>query len=225
LTYTSLATSLAPCFDMDRNTRSPPLSMNVTSSRFTMHLRPWAARCAFLQLVFNSVTQGATRRPCKVHRSTASVLVIVIFSISSFSPIQSQCKCRARGFDIRRARSISRCLSQQPVGVKSKGNSRNSERMRLSQTSDTCREKCQNLRHPAHCTVASESRVPCLQSVAVVSPRTRLWQRRCTVPGCESDRLSEDRLFSPNRSPACFGAVGGAIVADAAGTAFLAGSA
>jgi hypothetical protein len=140
-------------------------------------------------------------------------------------PAQNHCKCRARGFDIRRARSISRFLSQQAVCVKSKGDGRNSERMRLSQRSDTCREKCQNRRHSAHRTVATESRVPCLQSVAVVSLRTRLWQRRCTVPGRGSNHIFEGRLFSPNRCPVGFSAVGGAMVADAAGTAFLAGSA
>src|SRR4029077_5564517 len=74
LTYTSLATSCAPWLDMHRNIRSPLLSMNVTSSRFTTHLRPWAEGCVLLQVTFSSLTHGATRRPCRVHSSSFAVL-------------------------------------------------------------------------------------------------------------------------------------------------------
>jgi hypothetical protein len=43
-------TNCAPWFDMDRNTRSPLMSMNVTSSRFTVQLRPGAVRCALFRV-------------------------------------------------------------------------------------------------------------------------------------------------------------------------------
>jgi hypothetical protein len=86
LTYTSLATNCAPWLDIHRNIRSPLLSMNVTSSRFTMQLCPWAVRRALLQLAFSSLTHGATRRPCSVHLSSVAVLVIVI-SASLPSPL------------------------------------------------------------------------------------------------------------------------------------------
>jgi hypothetical protein len=49
-----------------------------------MHLRLSAVRRALFQLAFSSSTHGATRRPYRVHSSSVAVLVIVIFSISSF---------------------------------------------------------------------------------------------------------------------------------------------
>src|ERR1700688_209178 len=95
--------------------------MNVTSSRFTMHLRPGAARCSLLQLAFSSLTHGATRRPCRVHLSSVTVLVIVIFSIPSFSSVLGQCKCGARRLDPQQTRYISKYLNQQAVSRRSKG--------------------------------------------------------------------------------------------------------
>src|ERR1700722_2297834 len=86
---------------MDRNIRSPLLSMNVTSWRFTMHRRLWVVRCALFQFAFSSLTYGATRRPCRVHSSSFVVLVMVIFSIRSFSAVLGSCKCRARRMDLR----------------------------------------------------------------------------------------------------------------------------
>src|SRR5580658_2470008 len=101
LTYTSLATSRAPWLHMHRNIRSPLWSMNVTSSRFTMRLQPWADGCAFFQVAFSSLTHGATSRPCRVHSSCFDVLVMIIFSIRSFSLVVGLCKSSASREDLR----------------------------------------------------------------------------------------------------------------------------
>src|SRR3984957_3504529 len=86
---------------MHRNIRSPLLSINVTSSRFTMHLPLAAMRRVLFQFAFSSVTHGATRRPCSVHLSRFAVLVIVILNIPTCSHIDGHCKREARGLERR----------------------------------------------------------------------------------------------------------------------------
>src|SRR6266853_2890713 len=77
-------------------------------------------RHALFQLVFSSSPQGATRRPCRVHRCSVAVSVIVIFSIPSLFSDLGQCKCRAIRLDLHRTRRVSRWLRQQTVPAKSK---------------------------------------------------------------------------------------------------------
>src|ERR1700722_2806786 len=82
---------------MHRNIRSPLLSMNVTSSRFTTHFPLSATWRSLFQFAFSSLTHGPTRRPCSTHLSSFAVLVIVIFNISSGSLVSGHCKRKARG--------------------------------------------------------------------------------------------------------------------------------
>ena len=77
---------------MIRRSRSPLLSMNVTSLRSTVHPRPFCARCLFFQHVLNSPTHGWTKRPSRVHLCSVAVSAIVIRSIRvarSLRPVAS----------------------------------------------------------------------------------------------------------------------------------------
>ena len=67
-----------PSIDMVRSSRSPLLSMNVTSLRSTVHPRPFCARCLFFQHVLSSPTHGWTKRPSRVHLCSVAVSAIVI---------------------------------------------------------------------------------------------------------------------------------------------------
>ena len=66
---------------MVRRSRSPLLSINVTSLRSTVHPRPFCARCLFFQHVLSSLTHGSTKRPSRVHLCSVAVSAIVIRSI------------------------------------------------------------------------------------------------------------------------------------------------
>ena len=66
---------------MVRRSRSPLLSMNVTSLRSTVHPRPFCARCLFFQHVLSSPTHGWTKRPSRVHLCSVAISAIVIRSI------------------------------------------------------------------------------------------------------------------------------------------------
>src|SRR5260370_27430659 len=65
---------------MARKRISPLLSMNVTSLRSTRHARPLRLRLTVLQFALSSLTQGPNRRPCRTHRISVGVSVMVIFS-------------------------------------------------------------------------------------------------------------------------------------------------
>jgi len=70
----------APRLDMVRRSFSPAWSTEVTSLRSTMHVQTLRLRYAFFQFVLSSLTHGSTKRPCRTHRISAGVLVMVIFS-------------------------------------------------------------------------------------------------------------------------------------------------
>jgi len=70
----------APSLDIARKSLAAPLSMNVTSLSSTMHARPLRVRATLLQIDLSSLTQGPNRRPCKTHRTSVGVSVMVIFS-------------------------------------------------------------------------------------------------------------------------------------------------
>ena len=70
----------APSLDIVRKSFAAPLSMNVTSLSSTMHARPLRVRATLLQIDLSSLTQGPNRRPCKTHRISVGVSVMVIFS-------------------------------------------------------------------------------------------------------------------------------------------------
>src|SRR5258708_4069937 len=100
------ATNCTSCLAMARSSLSPPLSMNVTSLRSSTHFRPLPVRCVFLQLVLSSRTHGPTKRPCRIHFSSAGVSVLVIFNTStSLARRIDSFTCRQRG------RNAQRCLS------------------------------------------------------------------------------------------------------------------
>ena len=70
----------APRLDMVRRSFSPAWSTEVTSLRSTTHVHTLRLRYAFFQFVLSSLTHGSTKRPCRTHRISAGVLVMVIFS-------------------------------------------------------------------------------------------------------------------------------------------------
>src|SRR6202030_2745785 len=80
-----LAVNRAPSLAMMHKSRSPLLSMNLTSSRSTMHARPSSVRWFTFQHVPSSCTQGPARRPCRIHLSSVGVLLKLIFNML-FSP-------------------------------------------------------------------------------------------------------------------------------------------
>ena len=71
-----------PCFDMVRSSVSPFLSINVTSLRSTTHVRLSSARWVCFQILLSSPTHRPTRRPCRIHFSSAGVSDLVIFNTS-----------------------------------------------------------------------------------------------------------------------------------------------
>src|SRR5260370_117352 len=75
LTYRPLAISCSPFLDIARSSRSPLLSMNVTSLRSIMQARLSWLLCALFQVVLSSLAHGPTKRPCTIHlRSVAGTL-------------------------------------------------------------------------------------------------------------------------------------------------------
>src|SRR5271170_100594 len=76
----------------------------------------------------------------------------------------------------------------------------NGERIQVSQTLDTCRQKCQKLRHPPHRIIASQGRAPCLQSVAMVSVRARFGSGGAPYLGVEADRYLKMVYFLTSES-------------------------
>src|SRR5258708_32726363 len=83
LTYKPLAMSCAPFLDIARSSRSPLLSMDVTSLRSIMQARLSWLRCALFQVVLNSLTHGPTNRPCTIHLLTVAVSMMLIFSTAT----------------------------------------------------------------------------------------------------------------------------------------------
>src|SRR6266446_3880121 len=94
-TYNPLAISCAPFLHMARSSRSPLLSMNVTSLRSIMQARLSWLRCAFFQVVLSSLTHGPTKRPCTIHLLSVAVSVMVIFSTSTSQARQNETSCSA----------------------------------------------------------------------------------------------------------------------------------
>src|SRR5467141_4550019 len=90
LTYRPLAKSCAPFLDMARSSRSPLLSMNVTSLRSMMQARLSWLLCAFFQVVLSSLTHGPTKRPCTIHLLSVAVSVMVIFNTSTSQARQNE---------------------------------------------------------------------------------------------------------------------------------------
>src|SRR6266852_5054953 len=80
-TYSPLAISCAPFLHMARSSRSPLLSMNVTSLRSIMQARLSSLLCALFQAVLNSLTHGPTKRPCTIHLLSVAVSMMVILSM------------------------------------------------------------------------------------------------------------------------------------------------
>ena len=78
----------APALDMLRNSRSPRLSMNVTSLRSTTHVRPWRLRIRLLQFVLSSPIQGPTRQPWRIHRISVGLSLVVILNTSASDPLE-----------------------------------------------------------------------------------------------------------------------------------------
>src|SRR6266403_4212581 len=94
LTYRPLAKSCAPFLDMARKSRSPLLSMNVTSLRSIMQARLSWLLCALFQVVLSSLTHGPTKHPCTIHLLSVGVSVMVIFS----TPTSHVCCAHAPGY-------------------------------------------------------------------------------------------------------------------------------
>src|SRR6202795_1315295 len=80
--YIPVQMNCVPSFDMVRKSLCPPLSMNVTPLRSTVHAPPFWARCLFFQHVLSSPTHGPTKRPSSVHLCSATISAIVIRNIS-----------------------------------------------------------------------------------------------------------------------------------------------
>jgi hypothetical protein len=59
----------------------------------------------------------------------------------------------------------------------------------VSQTLDTCREKCRKLRHSRIASWVQKAERTCLQSVAVFSVAARFWQGPCTL--CRRPRRAD----------------------------------
>src|ERR1700741_5266069 len=81
LVYIPLAVNFAPSLASKRKSRSPHLSMNVTSLRSTMQSRRTSVRWLFFQHALSSCTQGSVSRPCRAHLSSSGVSLKVIFNI------------------------------------------------------------------------------------------------------------------------------------------------
>src|ERR1700752_2800082 len=81
LVYIPLAVNFAPSLASKRKSRSPHLSMNVTSLRSTMQSRRTSVRWFFFQHALNCCTQGSVSRPCRAHLSSSGVSLKVIFNI------------------------------------------------------------------------------------------------------------------------------------------------
>src|ERR1700676_3613534 len=76
-----------PSLDIARRSFSPARSTEMTSLRSITHVQTLRLRYAFFQFVLSSLTHGSTKRPCRTHRISAGVLVMVIFStFSLFGP-------------------------------------------------------------------------------------------------------------------------------------------
>src|SRR5580700_3788206 len=87
----------APRLDMARRSFSPARSTEVTSLKSTTHVQTLRLRYAFFQFVLSSLTHGSTKRPCRTHRISAGVFVMVIFSkCPSFGPASKATACRYR---------------------------------------------------------------------------------------------------------------------------------
>src|SRR2546429_7139668 len=71
----------APSLASLHKSRSPLLSINVTSLRSTTQARPTCVRWFFLQHVLSSCTQGSVSRPCRIHLSSAGVSLKLIFNM------------------------------------------------------------------------------------------------------------------------------------------------
>ena len=69
-----------PSLDIARRSFSPARSTEVTSLRSITHVQTLRLRYAFFQFVLSSLTQGSTKRPCRTHRISAGVWVMVIFN-------------------------------------------------------------------------------------------------------------------------------------------------
>src|SRR6267142_2516155 len=80
LMYIPSARNCAPFLDIARRSLSPASSMNEMLFRSTVHVRPSWLRCAFFQHVLSSPTHGPTNWPCKIHRFSVGVSLIVIFN-------------------------------------------------------------------------------------------------------------------------------------------------
>src|SRR5258705_8280091 len=81
LVYVPLAVNFAPSLASKRKSRSPHLSMKVTSLRSTMQSRCTSVRWLFFQHALNCCTQGSASRPCRIHLSSAGVSLKLIFNI------------------------------------------------------------------------------------------------------------------------------------------------
>src|SRR6266849_4869828 len=104
-TYSPLAISCAPFLHMARSSRSPLLSMNVTSLRSIMQARLSWLLCALFQVVLSSLTHGPTKHPCTTHLLSVGVSVMVIFSTPTSHARQPHPPARPQGQ--RRAESCS----------------------------------------------------------------------------------------------------------------------
>lgn len=80
---TPRATKCAPSFFIERNSSSPRSSMDVTSVRSTMRVRPFDSRWPRSHVERSSPIQGPVNWPHNVHRSSVSVPLCVILSIRS----------------------------------------------------------------------------------------------------------------------------------------------
>src|SRR5260221_1466069 len=105
LRYRPLAISCAPFLDIARSSRSPLLSMNVTSLRSITQARLSWLLCALFQAVLSSLTDGPTKRPCTIHLLSVSVSVMVILSTST-----SQA-CPAHASACRQRERLAECCS------------------------------------------------------------------------------------------------------------------
>ena len=89
-----------PSLDIARRSFSPARSTEMTSLRSITHVQTLRLRYAFFQFVLSSLTQGSTKRPCRTHRISAGVWVMVI--LNTFPSLVSHsdataCRNRKRG--------------------------------------------------------------------------------------------------------------------------------
>src|SRR5882724_7561693 len=90
LMYIPVAMSSAPFLDIARSSRSPLLSMDVTSLRSIMQARLSWLLCALFQVVLSSLTHGPTNCPCTIHLLSVAVSMMVIFSTSASQACQNE---------------------------------------------------------------------------------------------------------------------------------------